>query len=216
MSYGAEIEGIAPRPTHTHRGAQPRARASRSTVLRELVERAAKGDQEAFASLVQVSSGRLYAVAYRILRDPYLAEDALQQTLITIWNELPRLRDPDRFEAWSYRVIVRASTAEAKRGKRAASTLRLLPDDADRAVGSDELGAVAERDRLDRAFKRITADQRAVLVMQHYLGLTPVEMSEVLGIPVGTVGSRLHYATRALRTAIEADERMTSSEERSA
>ena len=197
-------------------GPQPRARASRSTVLRELVERAAKGDQEAFASLVQVSSGRLYAVAYRILRDPYLAEDALQQTLITIWNELPRLRDPDRFEAWSYRVIVRASTAEAKRGKRAASTLRLLPDDADRAVGSDELGAVAERDRLDRAFKRITADQRAVLVMQHYLGLTPVEMSEVLGIPVGTVGSRLHYATRALRTAIEADERMTSSEERSA
>ena len=185
-------------------------------MLRELVERAAKGDQEAFASLVQVNSGRLYAVAYRILRDPYLAEDALQQTLITMWKELPRLRDPDRFEAWSYRVIVRASTAEAKRGKRAASTLRLLPDDADRAVSPDEFGAVAERDRLDRAFKRITADQRAVLVMQHYLGLTPVDMAEVLGIPVGTVGSRLHYATRALRTALEADERTTSSEERSA
>src|SRR4026207_969786 len=99
-------------------------RSVRSRMLRELVERAAKGDQEAFASLVQVSSGRLYAVAYRILRDPYLAEDALQQTLITIWNELPRLRDPDRFEAWSYRVIVRASTAEAKRGKRAAPPLR--------------------------------------------------------------------------------------------
>ena len=166
-------------------------------MLRELVERAAKGDQEAFASLVQVSSGRLYAVAYRILRDPYLAEDALQQTLITIWSELPRLRDPDRFEAWTYRVIVRASTAEAKRSKRAATSLRLLPDDADRAAGPDEFGAVAERDRPDRAFKRLTADQRAVLVMQHYLGLTPVDMAEVLEIPVGTVGSRLRvYAAR--------------------
>jgi RNA polymerase sigma-70 factor, ECF subfamily len=185
-------------------------------VLRELVERAAKGDQEAFASLVQASSGRLYAVAYRILRDPYLAEDALQQTLITIWNELPRLRDPDRFEAWSYRVIVRASTAEAKRGKRAAATLRLLPDDADAAPGPDEVGAVAERDRIDRGFKRLTADQRAVLVLHHYLGLTPVDMADVLGIPVGTVGSRLHYATRALRSALEADDRATSTEERSA
>ena len=185
-------------------------------MLRELVERAAKGDQEAFASLVQVSSGRLYAVAYRILRDPYLAEDALQQTLITIWNELPRLRDPDRFEAWSYRVIVRASTAEAKRGKRATTTLRLLPDDADQAPGPDEFGAVAERDRLDRGFKKLTANQRAVLVLHHFVGLTPVDMAEVLGIPVGTVGSRLHYATKALRAALEADERATSTEERSA
>ena len=75
---------------------------------------------------------------------------------------------------------------------------------------------MAERDRLDRAFKRISADQRAVLVMQHYLGLTPVDMAEALGIPVGTVGSRLHYATRALRAALEADERAASTEERSA
>ena len=75
---------------------------------------------------------------------------------------------------------------------------------------------MAERDRLDRAFKRLTADQRAVLVLQHYLGLTPVDIAEVLGIPVGTVGSRLNYATRALRAALEADERTTSSEERSA
>jgi RNA polymerase sigma-70 factor (ECF subfamily) len=185
-------------------------------VLQELVQRAAQGDQEAFASLAQASSGRLYAVAYRILRDPYLAEDALQQTLITIWNELPRLRDPERFEAWSYRVVVRASTAEARRGKRAASTLRLLPDDADRASGPDEYGAVADRDRLDRGFRKLNADQRAVLVLHHYLGLTPVDMAEVLGIPVGTVGSRLHYATRALRAAIEADDRQESAEDRTA
>jgi len=187
-----------------------------SYVLQELVERAAKGDQEAFASLAQASSGRLYAVAYRILRDPYLAEDAVQQTLITIWNELPRLRDPERFEAWSYRVVVRASTAEARRGRRAASTLRLLPDDADVSPAPDEYRAVADRDRLDRGFKKLNADQRAVLVLHHFLGLTPVDMADVLGIPVGTVGSRLHYATRALRAAIEADERLSATEERSA
>ena len=187
-----------------------------SCVLQELVERAAKGDQEAFASLAQASSGRLYAVAYRILRDPYLAEDAVQQTLITIWNELPRLRDPERFEAWSYRVVVRASTAEARRGKRAATTLRLLPDDADVSPAPDEYRAVADRDRLDRGFKKLNADQRAVLVLHHFLGLTPVDMADVLGIPVGTVGSRLHYATRALRAAIEADERLPATEERSA
>jgi RNA polymerase sigma-70 factor, ECF subfamily len=184
-------------------------------VLQELVERAATGDQDAFAALAQASSGRLYAVAYRILRDPYLAEDAVQQTLITIWNELPRLRDPERFEAWSYRVVVRASTAEARRG-RAASTLRLLPDDADRSTAPDEYRAVADRDRLDRGFRKLNPDQRAVLVLHHYLGMTPVDMADVLGIPVGTVGSRLHYATRALRAAIEADERVTSTEERSA
>lgn len=187
-----------------------------SYVLQELVERAAQGDQEAFASLAQASSGRLYAVAYRILRDPYLAEDAVQQTLITIWNELPRLRDPERFEAWSYRVVVRASTAEARRGKRAASTLRLLPDDADVSRAPDEYRAVADRDRLDRGFRKLNADQRAVLVLHHFLGLTPVDMADVLGIPVGTVGSRLHYATRALRAAIEADERLPATEERSA
>jgi RNA polymerase sigma-70 factor (ECF subfamily) len=187
-----------------------------SYVLQELVERAAKGDQEAFASLAQASSGRLYAVAYRILRDPYLAEDAVQQTLMTIWNELPRLRDPERFEAWSYRVVVRASTAEARRGRRAASTLRLLPDDADVSPAPDEYRAVADRDRLDRGFKKLNADQRAVLVLHHFLGLTPVDMADVLGIPVGTVGSRLHYATKALRAAIEADERLPTTEERSA
>jgi RNA polymerase sigma-70 factor (ECF subfamily) len=89
-------------------------------VTRELVERAAKGDQDAFAGLTRLSSNRLFATAWRILRDHHLAEDAVQQTLITIWNELPRLRDPDRFEAWSYRLVVRQAMAEARKGRRAA------------------------------------------------------------------------------------------------
>jgi RNA polymerase sigma-70 factor (ECF subfamily) len=180
---------------------------------RELVERAAKGDQAAFGALASGASDRLYAVAYRILRDQYLAEDALQQTLISIWNELPRLRDVERFDAWSYRLIVRASLAEARRERKVPS-MPLLPGDADRSVAPDEFRVVADRDQLERGFRQLTAEQRAILVLQHFAGLSLAEIAEVLGIPVGTAGSRLHYASRALRAALEADSRNVSAKER--
>ena len=179
--------------------------------VRDIVERAARGDHEAFNTLVHMTSGRLYAIAYRILRDQYLAEDALQQTLITIWDELPRLRDPDRFDAWTYRLIVRSSTGLARRERR-APTVPLQPDDSDRTLAADQYRTVADRDQLERGFRQLTADQRAVLVLQHYVGLSQAEIADVLGIPIGTTGSRLHYAARALRAAIEADTRSTSKE----
>jgi RNA polymerase sigma-70 factor (ECF subfamily) len=189
--------------------------------VRDLVERAATGDQAAFESLVRLSAGRLFAIAYRVTRDHHLAEDALQQTLVTIWDELPRLRDPDRFEAWSYRVIVRASVAQARRERRGGPVIRLLPDDADSAdpIGErapDEFGRVADRDQLERGFRRLTPDQRAVLVLQHYNGLSLAEIADVLGIPIGTAGSRLHNATRALRAALDADARTDDPKERTA
>lgn len=174
--------------------------------MRELVERAAKGDQQAFEALVRASSNRLFAIAWRILRDHHLAEDAVQQALVTIWDELPRLRDPDRFEAWTYRLIVRAAMAEARRGRRGA-LVRLLPDDADASPAPDQYRPIADRDRIERGFRRLTPEQRAVLVLQHYAGLSLTEIADALGIPVGTAGSRIHYAARALRSAIEADER---------
>jgi RNA polymerase sigma-70 factor (ECF subfamily) len=180
---------------------------------RELVRRAARGDHEAFDGLVRFASNRLYGIAYRILRDQYLAEDALQQALISIWNELPKLRDPDRFDAWTYRVIVRSATAEARKAGRGGSTTSLLPDDADVSRAPDEYRAVADRDALERGFSRITAEQRAVLVLQHYAGLSQAEIADVLGIPLGTAGSRIHYAARALRAAIESDSRMGSGRE---
>jgi RNA polymerase sigma-70 factor (ECF subfamily) len=209
----AEFEESARRPAHTRRA--PKSVALEQwieQVTRELVERAAKGDQEAFAGLARLSSNRLYAIAWRILRDHHLAEDAVQQALITVWNELPRLRDPDRFEAWTYRLVVRAAMAEARRGRRGA-LVQLLPDDNDPSPAPDQYGAVADRDRLERGFRKLTPEQRAVLVLQHYAGLSQVEIADVLGIPVGTAGSRLHYAARALRSAIEADERAATTRE---
>jgi RNA polymerase sigma-70 factor (ECF subfamily) len=184
------------------------------SVQRELVVRAARGETEAFDALARLVSGRLFAIAYRIARDHYLAEDALQGALVTIWNELPRLRDPDRFDAWTYRLIVRASLAEARRERRGGQAIQLLPDDADASRAPDQFGAVADRDQLERGFRRISADQRAILVLQHFAGLSLAEIADVLGIPVGTAGSRLHYATRALRAAIEADDRSVAGEGR--
>ena len=181
-------------------------------MTREVVERAARGDEAAFEALARLHSNRLYAIAWRILRDHHLAEDAVQATLVTIWDELPRLRDPDRFEAWTYRLIVRAAMAEARRSRRGA-LVQLLPDDADASPAPDAFGRVAERDRIERGFRRLTPEQRAVLVLQHYAGLSIAEIADTLGIPPGTAGSRLHYAARALRSAIEADERAASARE---
>ena len=189
-----------------------------ANLQRDLVKRAADGDQEAFESLVRQSAGRLFAIAYRVLRDHDRAEDALQQTLTTIWNELPRLRDPDRFEAWSYRLIVRASVAQARHERRGEPVVHLLPNDADiiATQGPDEFDRIADRDQLERGFRRLTPDQRAVLVLQHYVGLSLAEIADVLGIPVGTAGSRIHHATRALRAALDADDRTESPKERTA
>jgi RNA polymerase sigma-70 factor (ECF subfamily) len=183
-------------------------------VQRDLVERAARGEVEAFDAVVRAASSRLFAIAQRILRDQYMAEDALQQTLITIWNELPRLRDPDRFDAWTYRLIVRASMAEARRERRGGPAIQLLPRDADASSAPDEYRTVADRDQLERGFRQLTAEQRAILVLQHFAGQSLAEIADTLGIPVGTAGSRLHYATRALRAALEADNRSGAREGR--
>jgi RNA polymerase sigma-70 factor (ECF subfamily) len=171
--------------------------------VRDVVERAMRGDREAFGMLVNQSSNRLYAIATRILRDADLAEDALQGALITAWRELPRLRDPDRFEPWVRRLLVHACYAEARRRRSWSSNVRILPIDG--PAGPDDLVSVTDRDALDRAFRRLTVEQRAVFVLHHHIGLPLVEIAETLGIPAGTARSRLHYATRLLRTAVEAD-----------
>jgi len=173
-------------------------------VDRDLVVRAQSGDRDAFADLVHQVSDTLYAVAYRILRDTGLAEDALQDALITAWRKLRPLREPDRFEAWIHRILVNCCYDEARRSKPWIATIRVLPVDG--PAGPDEHLAVSVRDQLGQAFRRLPIDQRTVFVYHHYLGLPLVEIAELLGIPAGTARSRLHYATRALRSAIAADE----------
>ncbi len=162
-----------------------------------------RGDHDAFGLLVNQTVDRMYSIATRVLRDPALAEDAVQAALITAWRQLGSLRDPDRFEAWLRRLVIHACYAEARRRQRWASNVRSLPVDG--PAINDESLPVADRDALDRAFRRLSLEQRAVFVLHHHVGLELVEVARTLGIPAGTARSRLHYATRAMREAITAD-----------
>jgi RNA polymerase sigma-70 factor (ECF subfamily) len=175
--------------------------------LTQLVEQAREGDEDAFAALARATADRCFAIAYRILRDVGRAEDAVQVALVTAWRELPRLREPERFEAWLHRLLVHACYAEARRGRKHGSNVRLLDIQAVPPAGRDAVVTVHDRDQLERGFRRLPPDQRAVLVLHHYLDLTMTEVADRLGIPVGTAKSRLHYATTALRAALEADAR---------
>jgi RNA polymerase sigma-70 factor (ECF subfamily) len=171
----------------------------------DLVIRAQHGDEEAFASLAVAVGDRLHAVAHRILRDLDLAEDATQQALMSIWRDLPQLRDPARFDAWSYRLLVRACYAEGRRSRQWNPNLRLLPTD--EPMQADASGLVVDRDQLERGFRRLSIDHRAVVVLHHYLDWPLDRVADTLGVPVGTVRSRLHHGMRALRAALDADAR---------
>jgi RNA polymerase sigma-70 factor (ECF subfamily) len=173
----------------------------------DLVRRAQHGEQEAFAVLVRTHGDRLFGIARRILRDIDIADDAVQQSLVIAWRELPGLRDPGAFEAWSTRILVRTCFEYARATRRAAKHLVSL-DVAVEPVAPDGADALARRDLLERAFRRLPPEQRAILVLRHYVGLEPTEIAETVGIPVGTARSRLHYAHREMRAAVEADARL--------
>ncbi len=170
---------------------------------RDLVVRARAGDREAFTVLVHQVSDSLFAVAHRILRDTGLAEDALQNALVLAWRRLPKLRDPERFEAWIHRILVHACYDESQRARQWSAQVRVLPLDGPSTP--DGSAVLADRDELERAFRQLTVEQRAVFVLHHYLGLPLVEVAELLEIPAGTARSRLHYAIAGLRVALTAD-----------
>ena len=175
---------------------------------RDLVEAARNGDREAYADLIRVRGDRLFALAQRILRDVERAEDALQDALLTAWRDLPGLREPERFDAWLHRLVVRSCLADAKKERHRVMDLRIMPIDVPAA--SDEFLTVVDRDQLERGFRRLSAEQRALLVLRHFEGRDVAEIAAVLGIPVGTAGSRLHHAHRAMRAALDADARVVA------
>lgn len=172
-----------------------------------VVYRAKRGDREAFTTLVLHFGDRLYSIAFRILRDTGRAEDAVQQVFLTAWRELRQLRDDDRLEAWLYRLLVNACYAEVRHTRRWQPGLRLITDLDSGPTTDDAQITVAVRDELERAFRRLSGEQRAVLVMHHYLGLSGEEIRQALGLAPGTVRSKLHYARQQMRAAIEADAR---------
>jgi RNA polymerase sigma-70 factor (ECF subfamily) len=170
-----------------------------------LVRRAQRGDHEAFDVIAGEAYDRLFTLAYRILRDTERAKDAVQECLVRAWRDIRGLRDPERFDAWLHRLLVNACYDEARRRRARAFEVRLLP--LERAAHDHPFDDLVDRDELERGFRRLPVEHRAVLVMHHYLGLRLPEIADILGIPEGTVRSRLHYATGAMRAVLEADAR---------
>jgi RNA polymerase sigma-70 factor, ECF subfamily len=166
----------------------------------DLVLRAQGGDRQAFDALATALYDRLYAVARRILRDGHAAEDAVQDALIRAWRDLRSLRDPDRFEAWMHRLLVNACHDLGRRSRRIEGRVQAL--DFDRSDPTDDYATVRDRDELERAFLQLSVEHRAVLVLTHYVGLPAGEVGRMLGIPQGTVYSRIHHGTRKLRAVM--------------
>jgi RNA polymerase sigma-70 factor (ECF subfamily) len=174
---------------------------------RTLVERARQGDHDAFTALAEGATDRLYAVATLILRDPDCAQDAVQDALVSAWRDVRALRDPDAWDAWIHRLVVRACYREADRRRRhrlLGSTVEWSPASVD-----DATAGVADRDEIERGFRRLTVQERAVLVLHFHAGLSASEMGVALGMSEVAARSRVHRAVRTLRAALEADARTT-------
>jgi RNA polymerase sigma-70 factor, ECF subfamily len=178
-----------------------RTDASRAALdQRDLVERAGRGDHDAFSALVGATIAELEAVARLILRDHELARDAVQDAYIKAWRDLPGLRDPDRFEAWLHRLLVNTCLDMLRKRRRRPMEVELTPV-ARPSIG-DETGWVADRDQLERGFRELDPAQRAVLVLHYYVGMSVPQAAETLGVPLGTAQSRLARALATLRATL--------------
>lgn len=167
---------------------------------RELIERARRGDHDAFTSLIDVRLARLDAAARLVLRDPDLARDAVQEALIRAWRDLQGLRDPDRFDAWLHRLTVNACLDLIRRRKRRVIEVELSPIDS--LATPDAASVLADRQMLDQALAGLQPGHRAVVALHYLLGMPLPEVARALGIPLGTAKSRLHYALAAMRTTV--------------
>jgi len=175
---------------------------------REIVERAKRGDHAAYAGLVRQLGPKLYGIALRVTGNAALADDAVQEGLIHAWRDLPSLRDPERFEPWIARIVLRRCYRELGRQPRSIAAL----DGIYELPGGEGHGSgMEDRDEIETAMRSLSPQHRAVLVLRYYADLEPIEMADVLATPVGTVRSRLHYALQAMRAALAADARRTPS-----
>lgn len=174
-----------------------------------LVRRAQRGDADAFEQLVRAAGDRLLAIARKILRDSDAADDAFQAAMIAAWRKLPALRDPEHLDGWLYKLVVNACYAEANRKRRFEAKVARISA---RGMADAGVAGIDQREALERAFRTLSPPHRTVVVLHHYAGLPLVEVAAIAGVSAGTARSRLHYALRALRSALEADERATIEE----
>ena len=175
---------------------------------RDLVERAMAGDREAFSELARLRIDELYRIALLVLRDSDRAKDATQEALVAAWRDLSALRDPDRFDAWMRRLLVNACYREVRRDKRRFRfEVHVEPIEPPGQGPPDPAVAAADRDQIERGLRQLDPVGRALLVMVYHLDLPLAEVADSLGLPIGTVKSRLHRTLRSLRAVLDADSR---------
>jgi RNA polymerase sigma-70 factor, ECF subfamily len=187
------------------------ATAESESVSLALVERAQTGDARAFEMLMEARFSRLSRLALSITANEADAHDALQEACLRAWRELPRLRDRTRFDAWLWRIVLN-SCRSLIRGRRRVQIheIAVVDDGSFDHPGGSDTGpgeALPERDLIRRAFQRIDADKREILVLHHVEDRPVSDIADILGIPVGTARWRLHAARRALERALEVERR---------
>ncbi len=181
------------------------AAGSGTTVRHDLVARAQAGDQDAFSDLVRPSFARLLGTARLILRDPDRAQDAVQEALVLAWRDIRAIREPDAWDAWLYRLTIRACYRWARRQRQRDVIELQVPTAAEPATERDFSTTLVERDLVGRHISRLPLDQRTIMVMHFYLDLPLSDAAAILGIPVGTAKSRLHRGLETLRVAMSAE-----------
>jgi RNA polymerase sigma-70 factor (ECF subfamily) len=172
-------------------------------VERDLVEGARRGDRASYEALVRLKVDAVHRTAQAILGNAHDADDVVQDAFVAAWRQLPRLRDVDRFDAWLGRIVLNASRMALRRRGRIRE-IRVVDAQRSPATGGsiDPGSTIIESLAFDRAFERLSVDDRYVLVL-HHLDDLPVEtIARQLGVPVGTVKSRLHRARGALSRAL--------------
>jgi RNA polymerase sigma factor (sigma-70 family) len=174
-----------------------------ANVQRDLVEQAQGGDHGAFEALAKTAATRLDTAARLILRDPDRAKDAVQETLVQAWRDAPRLRDPDRWDAWLHRILVHTCLRDLRRNRRGPIQVEL--GSADLPSVLDQTGGVVRRDEIERGFRRLDDDLRVVIVLHYYLDLPLSEVAEKVGVPLGTAKSRLNRALVSMRRFLGAE-----------
>ena len=167
---------------------------------RGLVERAQRGDQDAFAVLVRASVDRLETAARLIVRDPELARDVVQESYLRAWRDLRGLRDPDKFDGWLHRLTVNSCLETLRRRRRRPIEIEITSLHA--PSEPDATNLVADRDVIDQVLRRLDGPGRAIVVLHYYLGMPLTDVAAVLAIPVGTVKSRLHRALGEMRSGV--------------
>ena len=175
-----------------------------------LILRAQAGDADAFTRLIERRQDALYRTAWAILREDADARDGLQEACVSAWRELPRLRDVDRFDAWLTRIIVNRcrTMLRARRRHRVRQIDIDIADESGMApIGPEEGDALAEREAIQRAFRHLSPDQRAVIVLYYLEERSIREVGAVLGAPEGTVKWRLFRARAALAKALTREDR---------